>query len=30
MIKKFNHVGIAVKELEKAIDFFEKTYGAKL
>lgn len=30
MIKKFNHVGIAVKELEKAIDFFEKTYGANL
>ena len=30
MIKKFNHVGIAVKDLDKAVEFFEKTYGAKL
>ena len=30
MIKKINHVGIAVKDLERTIEFFEKTYSAKL
>jgi len=30
MIKRFNHVGVAVRNLEQAIDFFQKTYGAKL
>ena len=30
VIKRFNHVGIAVKDLDSAIEFFEKTYGAKL
>ena len=30
MIKKFNHVGIAVKDLDRTVEFFEKTYGAKL
>lgn len=30
MIKKFNHVGIAVKDLNKSVEFFEKTYAAKL
>ncbi len=30
MIKKFNHVGIAVKNLDKTIEFFKETYGAKL
>ena len=30
MIKRFNHVGIAVKDLDRSIDFFEKTYGAQL
>ena len=30
MIKKFNHIGIAIKDLDKTIEFFEKTYGAKL
>ena len=30
MIKKFNHVGIAVKNIDRAVEFFEKTYGAKL
>lgn len=30
MIKGFNHVGIAVKDLEDAIAFFERTYGAKV
>ena len=30
LIKKFNHVGIAVKNLDRTIEFFEKTYGAKL
>ena len=30
MIKKFNHVGIAVRDLDKTIEFFEKTYSAKL
>jgi methylmalonyl-CoA/ethylmalonyl-CoA epimerase len=30
MIKRFNHVGVAVRNLEQAVDFFQKTYGAKL
>ena len=30
MIKGFNHVGIAVKDLEKAIAFFGTYYGAKV
>jgi len=30
MIKRFNHVGIAVKDLGRAVDFFKKTYGATL
>ena len=30
MIKKFNHVGIAVKNLDRAVQFFQETYGAKL
>jgi methylmalonyl-CoA epimerase len=30
MIKKFNHVGIAVKDLDRTVEFFEKTYGAKI
>ena len=30
MIKRFHHVGIAVRNLDKAIQFFEETYGAKL
>jgi methylmalonyl-CoA epimerase len=30
VIKKFNHVGIAVKDLEKTIAFFEHAFGAKL
>lgn len=30
MIKKFNHVGIAVKDLDKTVAFFEKTFGAVL
>ncbi len=30
MIKKFNHVGVAVKDLDSTVKFFEKTYGAKL
>ncbi|MEW6666458.1 MAG: VOC family protein [Thermodesulfobacteriota bacterium] len=30
MIKRFNHVGIAVKDLKKAIAFFEEIYGAKV
>jgi methylmalonyl-CoA/ethylmalonyl-CoA epimerase len=30
MIKKINHIGIAVKDLDKAVEFFEKSYGAKL
>ncbi len=30
MIKKFNHVGIAVKNLDKAVEFFKEIYGAKL
>jgi methylmalonyl-CoA/ethylmalonyl-CoA epimerase len=30
VIKKCNHVGIAVKDLDKALAFFEKTYGTRL
>ena len=30
MIKRFNHVGIAVKDLDKAMAFFEEVYGARL
>ena len=30
MIKKINHVGIAVKNLDRALKFFQETYGAKL
>jgi methylmalonyl-CoA/ethylmalonyl-CoA epimerase len=30
MIKNFNHVGIAVKDLDKAMAFFEDVYGARL
>jgi len=30
VIKKFNHVGIAVKDLDRTVEFFEKTFGAKL
>ena len=30
MIKKFNHVGIAVKDLDRTVEFFERTYGARL
>lgn len=30
MINKINHVGIAVKDLDSSIEFFEKTYGASL
>jgi len=30
MIKRINHVGIAVKNLDKAVEFFQETYGAKL
>ncbi len=30
MIIGFHHVGIAVRDLHKAIDFFETTYGAKV
>jgi len=30
VIKRFNHVGIAVKDLDKTIEFFEKVYGAGL
>ena len=30
MIKGFNHIGIAVKDLEKAIVFFSETYGVRL
>ena len=30
MIKGFNHVGIAVKNLDEAVKFFEKTYNARL
>jgi methylmalonyl-CoA epimerase len=30
VLKRFNHVGIAVRDLEGAIAFFEKIYGARL
>ena len=30
MIKKFNHVGVAVKDLERALSFFQETFGAEL
>jgi methylmalonyl-CoA epimerase len=30
LIKKFNHVGIAVKNLDRAVEFFQENYGAKL
>jgi len=30
MIKRVHHVGIAVRNLDEAIRFFEATYGAKL
>jgi len=30
MIKKFNHVGIAVKDLGKTVEFFREAFGAKL
>lgn len=30
MIKKFNHLGIAVKDIDKAVEFFKEIYGAKL
>ncbi len=30
MIRKVNHVGIAVVNIERAIEFFENNYGAKL
>ena len=30
MIKRFNHVGIAVKDLDKAVAFFEEMYGTRL
>jgi len=30
LIKKFNHVGIAVKNLDRAVQFFQETYGAEL
>jgi len=30
VIKKINHVGIALKDLDKAVQFFEDTFGAKL
>ena len=30
MIQKINHVGIAVKDLEKALVFFKNTFGAKV
>jgi len=30
MIKGFNHIGIAVKDLEKAMVFFSETYGVRL
>ncbi|MBI5586685.1 MAG: VOC family protein [Deltaproteobacteria bacterium] len=30
MIRKCHHAGIAVKDLEQALTFFEKTYGARL
>lgn len=30
MIKNISHVGIFVKDLDDAVDFFEKNYGAKV
>jgi methylmalonyl-CoA/ethylmalonyl-CoA epimerase len=30
MIKRFNHVGIAVRNLDRAVEFFQETYGAKI
>jgi methylmalonyl-CoA epimerase len=30
MIKGLNHIGIAVKDLEKAMVFFSETYGVRL
>jgi methylmalonyl-CoA/ethylmalonyl-CoA epimerase len=30
MIKRFNHVGIAVRDLNAAMAFFEEIYGARL
>jgi methylmalonyl-CoA/ethylmalonyl-CoA epimerase len=30
LIKKFNHVGIAVKNLDRAVEFFRENYGARL
>jgi methylmalonyl-CoA epimerase len=30
MIKRFNHVGIAVKDIDRAVEFFEKTYSAEV
>ena len=30
MIRRFNHLGIAVKDLDSAVAFFENTYGAKV
>lgn len=30
MIERMNHVGIAVKDLDKTLDFFETTFGAKV
>jgi methylmalonyl-CoA/ethylmalonyl-CoA epimerase len=30
MIEKFNHLGVAVKNLEEAIKFFQEKYGARL
>ena len=30
MIKKFNHLGIAVKDLDRTVEFFRETYGATL
>ena len=30
MLKKIYHVGLAVRDLDKAIQFFKQTYGAKL
>lgn len=30
MIKGFNHIGIAVKDLDSAVEFFVKIYGGEL
>lgn len=30
MIKKINHVGIALKDLDRAVRFFKDTFGAKV